>query len=294
VHDYLGPYIDRPRTTGHGEYSVTQHSAAHFFMKSAGWELLFHDERVQRLRGDTKWRGWRVLWEQYAVMYTELWKRAGCKADVITASAAEMSRKLFLMKETTNSPWVHIMLVHVPEFVCKLGNLARFERIHSSMPKGARSLTRIIQTCLHYTRFATTAIEGSHRRVKRWYGRSMQGTVSRRTNVSGLDSVLLKDLVVCRAQQWFRLNIMQGRQSNLRKVDWQAMVDRLPAQDDTTLQAVADLSQQSRALDSDEEEEDEDLGGTLLAQMDPEEAAKYTVYNDLTAIEDLLELENIE
>jgi hypothetical protein len=125
VYEFLGPYKDRPHTTGHSVYSVTQHSAAHFFMKSEGWRLLFSDGRAQRLRGDKLWKGWRTLWDEYTLLYQELWKVDGCEAEVITKSAAKMSQTLHGMAVRTNSPWVHIMLYHVPEFVSKLGNLAR-------------------------------------------------------------------------------------------------------------------------------------------------------------------------
>jgi hypothetical protein len=145
-------------------------------MKSEGWKLLFSDSRVQHLRRNEQWKGWRSLWDEYTVLYEELWKPTG-QADVVTKGANKMSQRLHSMKVRTNSPWVHIMLYHVPEFVSQLGNL---ERSQPSTMTDGRTAHDTLAYWLTFVlcRFATTAVEGSHRRVKRWYGRSMQGTVS--------------------------------------------------------------------------------------------------------------------
>jgi hypothetical protein len=85
----------------------------------------------------------------------------------------------------------------------------------------------------------------------------MQGTVSRRTNLSGLDSVLLKDLVVCRARQWFGLNVVVGKPSNLRKVDWRALLEQMPAAVDLERAGYSPQTSATVDIESDGEEEDD-------------------------------------
>jgi hypothetical protein len=110
----------------------------------------------------------------------------------------------------------------------------------------------------------------------------MQGTVSRRTNTSGLDTVLLKDLVVSRAKHWLNLNIVVGKQSNLRHVNWRAVVDELPpgADEQPSSSVLA-------ALESDEEEEECAPSWTPA----PEETEECTpaVWSDDDALNEILE-----
>jgi hypothetical protein len=190
-------YMSRHRKYGNDVYKLSEQSTVLGLMLDKGWRKLFAQPRFRKLNKLRNWQTLKKAWDHYGKAFDLLWRRGGCSGAAAAATVCEELRntRKALWKITPQvkaTPWVHMFLCHTGYFAIRL----------------------------HLKRFATTAIEASHRRTKRWYRTSMGPTRAKGTDVDGLDHLLHKDWIRNRFRTECRLDL---ECVPLRKVDWAEM-----------------------------------------------------------------------
>jgi hypothetical protein len=190
-------YMSRHRKYGNDVYKLSEQNTVMGLMLEKGWKKLFAQPRYRKLNKLRNWQSLKRAWDHYGVAYDLLWQKGGCSGTGAAATVCEELRntRKALWKITPQvraTPWVHMFLCHTGYFAVQL----------------------------HLKRFATNAIEASHRRTKRWYRTSMGATRAKGTSVDGLDQLLHKDWIRTRFRMESNLDIDTA---SLRKVDWSAI-----------------------------------------------------------------------
>lgn len=160
-----------------GTFSVSTQSAQLSFIEERGWYDFFLQARgtlVAKGFDLDQWYSCSMMWESFYTLSSNLLNTSSeLDHDALNRDINSFQNYLDILN-VSYTPWIHILVHHIPTFGAQLKNLNLFH---------------------------TMSGEGAHRTIKKWYRQSLKGTTGNNTNKNGLRTTLEFD--------WALLNLLK-------------------------------------------------------------------------------------